>query len=139
MTRIEPIFTDFFVFNYTKNGGNKKTPGLEPITHQGLDSFRLVYTILACDCPNWVDYRKRMEYEADSNPNKKEFDSMFNDSYYIERKETSDVPEGKAGMVVDFFGKLDTNRRLSKEDIYMDPEPIKGKVVMYSKFKIVKQ
>ena len=48
-----------------------------------------------------------------------------------------DYPEENIGVIIDFFGKLDTTRRLSKEDIYMNSEPIKGKVIMYSRYKVI--
>ena len=117
---------------------NEQLSGSTSIEHKD-DSFRLVYTVSACDCPDWVDYKKSEQYKADLNPNKKQFDTTFEDSYYIERNGTNTYPELKMGMVVDFFGKLDTNKRLSKEAIYMDPNPIKGKIIMYSNYKIIKQ
>lgn len=115
----------------------KQSAGVIPTENKDVDSFRLLCMLYACDCPNWVDYKKYTDYQADTSMDKKEFDTYFNDSYYIEGKGATDYIEGNIGLVIDFFGKLDTTRRLSKEDIYMDAEPIKGKIFMYSRYKII--
>ena len=125
----------FYYFSKTVN--HKQPIDLIPTENQDVDSFRLMRIMYACDCPHWVDYKKYIDYKADTSVNKKGFDYYFNDSYYIERHGARDYPDDRNGMVIDFFGKLDTTRRLSKEPIYMDSYPIKGKVIMYSRYKII--
>jgi hypothetical protein len=129
-----------FSFYYSiKMTNYKPLIDLESIENKDVDSFRLLCMVYACDCPNWVDYKKYTDYQADTSANKKEFDVYFNDSYYIERNGAKDYPKENIGLIIDFFGKLDTTKRLSKEDIYMGTEPIKGKIMMYSRYKIIEQ
>lgn len=129
------LFCIYLFHVYTVNHNQKYLP----IVNKGIDSLRLICIMYACDCPNWVDYNKYMKNEEDINLNKEQFNTTFDDSYYIEREDLGlgNCLVEQNGMVVDFFGKLDTFKRLSKENIYMDPNPIKGKVVIYTDYKII--
>ena len=127
------------IYYFSKTVNHKRAIDLMLTKNQAVDSFRLLRIMYACDCPHWVDYKKYADYQADTCVNKKGFDDYFDDSYYIERNGANDYPNDRNGMVIDFFGKLDTTRRLSKEPIYMNPYPIKGKIIMYSRYKIIEQ
>lgn len=106
---------------------------------QKQDTFRLMCVNYACDCPAWVDYKKYMQYLKANNIEGGGFDTLFNDHYYLEQAGGIPYPleQDRAGIIVDFYGQIDTIKRLSKEPIYMDPEPIKGKIMMYKRFRTI--
>jgi hypothetical protein len=60
-----------------------------------------------------------MEYVKANNMEGGGFDALFNDHYYLEQAGGISYPleQHKTGVVVDFYGQIDTIRRLSKEPL----------------------
>lgn len=104
-----------------------------------LDTLTLINLGYACECPDWFDYHVYESLGRDER-DKISHELDFQNSYYIERHDSNSLLcNDYSRRIVEFIGKIDTTPRYSKDEDYQEPSPPKGKVFIYSSFRVIEK